>query len=99
MALIARYDAAGNKLILTPVAASQEMPRSLEVWMIEEGATPKSLGVLPQTGGGEIRLPPEFAANMKTGVTLAVSVEPAGGSTGEAAIGTIIASGKAVFPN
>lgn len=98
VALFARYDATHGKLIVTPVATSQAEPRSLEVWMIEDGSAPKSLGVLPQSGEGEISIAADMVPKLGAGVTLAVSVEPSGGSTTGAPTGAVIAAGKTRHP-
>ncbi len=98
IALFARYDAASGKLAVTPVAAREPEPRSLEVWMIEDGGAPKSLGVLPQSGEGEILISPDVAHKLGAGVTLAVSVEPAGGSKTGAPTGAVVAAGKTHLP-
>ncbi|MDQ0318787.1 anti-sigma-K factor RskA [Pararhizobium capsulatum DSM 1112] len=94
VALFASYDPTHGKLTITPVAANQPEPRSLEVWMIEDGSAPKSLGVLPQSGEGEISIAPEMAQKLGAGVTLAVSLEPVGGSATGAPTGAVVAAGK-----
>ena len=54
----------------------------------------RSLGLIE--GGHEVRinLPPELAARVATDATLAVSLEPPGGSPTGAPTGPVIATGK-----
>jgi anti-sigma-K factor RskA len=95
--LVARYDEANGALRITPVAAGKEKEKSLELWLVEEGKSPVSLGVLPQTGEGELAVPAVMRGRLVQGAVLAVSVEPFGGSPTGSATGPVIASGAARF--
>lgn len=96
--LLAQYDAGNGALKITPVAAKQAEAKSLELWLIEGDNPAKSLGILPQTGEGEIIIPPELRSKFGAGVTLAVSVEPFGGSPTGKATGPVVAVGKTRLP-
>ena len=96
--LLAQYDAANGALKITPVAAKQAEAKSLELWLIEGDNPAKSLGILPQTGEGEIIIPAELRPKFGEGVTLAVSVEPFGGSPTGTATGPVVAAGKTRLP-
>ncbi|URK88728.1 anti-sigma factor [Rhizobium sp. RCAM05350] len=96
--LLAQYDASNGALKITPVAAKQAEAKSLELWLIEGDNPAKSLGILPQTGEGEIIIPPELRSKFGEGVTLAVSVEPFGGSPTGTATGPVVAVGKTRLP-
>ncbi len=96
--LLAQYDAGNGALKITPVAAKQAEAKSLELWLIEGDNPAKSLGILPQTGEGEIIIPPELRSKFGAGVTLAVSVEPFGGSPTGTATGPVVAVGKTRRP-
>lgn len=91
--LVAMYE--NGRLRLTPVAARQEEEKSLELWLVEDGGKTVSLGVLPQTGEGELSVPEAMQAKFSAGATLAVSIEPFGGSPTGVATGPVIAVGKA----
>ncbi len=95
--LVARFDEANGALRITPVAAGKEKEKSLELWLVEEGKSPVSLGVLPQTGEGELAVPAVMRSRLVQGAVLAVSVEPFGGSPTGSATGPVIASGAARF--
>ncbi len=96
--LLAQYDAGSGALKVTPVAAKQAEEKSLELWLIDGDKAPVPLGILPQTGEGQIIIEPEMRAKFGEGVTLAVSVEPFGGSTTGAPTGAVIAVGKTRLP-
>lgn len=67
--------------------------QSLELWMVEAGG-PRSLGVLPNQGEAEMKLP--AGVKMEGDVTLAISVEPHGGSPTGAPTGPVILAASAV---
>lgn len=93
--LVALYDAANGTVKLTPVAAGDPQPKSLELWMINDQNPPVSLGVLPQNGRGEIVIPPPLREHFGAGTVLAISLEPEGGSPTGAPTGPVVASGPA----
>ncbi|HEV7246353.1 MAG TPA: anti-sigma factor [Shinella sp.] len=95
--LVARYDDTSGALRITPVAGGKEKEKSLELWLTQEGRAPVSLGVLPQTGEGELAVPAEMRTRLVQGAQLAVSVEPFGGSQTGSVTGPVIASGAARF--
>jgi anti-sigma-K factor RskA len=94
ISLIATYDFNSGHLTVTPAALKQEQPKSLEVWLIEPGKAPASLGVLPDNGKGDIQIPTAMRKQFAEGQTIAISVEPFGGSPEGKPTGPIIALGK-----
>ncbi|AYC99470.1 anti-sigma factor [Neorhizobium sp. NCHU2750] len=94
--MMARYDSGNGQLQLLPVAARAADAHSLQLWLVpDNGGAPVSLGVLPQTGESSVRIPVGLRPRLKNGVTLAVSVEPVGGSPTGQPTGPVVASGKA----
>jgi len=65
---------------------------SLELWLITD-AGPVSLGLLPSTGEGKLKLPTNVAGAQ---LTLAVSLEPVGGSPTGQPTGPVLTSGPAI---
>lgn len=75
-----------------PVNEPTEFDRQL--WLILEGQSPLSMGLLPDTDLAQIAIAPETAALLDEGVTLAVSLEPEGGSPTGLPTGPILAVGS-----
>ena len=94
ISLVATYDAASGRLSVTPAALKQEEPKSLEVWLIEDGKQPESLGVLPDNGKGDIQISASMRETIGAGKTIAISVEPFGGAPDGKPTGPVIALGK-----
>ncbi|MBZ5759867.1 MULTISPECIES: anti-sigma factor [Rhizobium] len=92
--LVASYDTSSGRLKITPVAAAQTEKKSLELWLIKGSDPAKALGVLPQSGEGEIAVPANMRSQFGEGATIAISVEPFGGSPSGAPTGPVIAAGK-----
>lgn len=92
--LIAAFDADSGRLSVVPVALKQPEPKSLEVWIIEDGKAPQSLGILPDNGNGEIVVNADMRQLFAEGKTIAITVEPFGGAPEGKPTGPIIASGK-----
>jgi anti-sigma-K factor RskA len=95
--LIAAFDAETGRLSVVPIALKQPEPKSLEVWIIDEGKPPKSLGILPDNGNGEIVVNADMRQLFAEGKTIAITVEPYGGAPEGKPTGPIIASGKTRF--
>ena len=53
---------------------------SYELWMLPDGGNPVSLGLLPEMGAAQLGLNAAQLGVLTRTMTLAVSVEPAGGS-------------------
>lgn len=70
-----------------------ELRHSLELWVIE-GNGPRSLGVLPNTGDAEMPLPAGLPAGAE--LTLAISLEPHGGSPTGQPTGPVILAAPAL---
>lgn len=94
LGLLASFDRASGLLQVVPVAAGGPAARSLELWLVEDGKAPRSLGVLPQGGMGELVIAEDMRRRLAQGVVLAVSLEPFGGSPTGQATGPVIASGE-----
>lgn len=94
ISLVTLFDRQTGRLTVTPVAAGAAKAKSLELWLIEGDKAPVPLGVLPDTGDGQIIIPPYMRDRLKDGMTLAVSLEPHGGSPTGKPTGPVVASGK-----
>lgn len=67
--------------------------RSAELWVIPADKVPRSLGLLPVRQAGRFITPPAAAPRIARGMTLAVSLEPLGGSPTGKPTGPIIVTG------
>jgi anti-sigma-K factor RskA len=68
--------------------------RSLELWMLPDGRPPQSLGLVPASGVDRVALPAPAGVALQNIPALAVSLEPAGGSTTGAPTGPVLYTGR-----
>lgn len=68
--------------------------RSLELWLLDEGGTPHSLGVMPETGEAQLPMPKNMSVPAQP--TLAISDEPRGGSPTGLPTGPVLTAGPAI---
>jgi len=66
---------------------------SHELWVIPADGTPRSLGMMPADKQSHMRLAEALASLLQQGATIAISVEPRGGSPTGAPTGPVIATG------
>jgi anti-sigma-K factor RskA len=94
MKLVASWDPAGQRLVL---AVAGDMPadpaRAHELWVIPAGGKPRSLGTMSEGKQTHMQLAEALAELMRQGATIAISVEPPGGSPTGQPTGPVIASG------
>ena len=91
--LTAFYEIQSGRLKIVPVAAGKPEEKSLELWLVPGSGTPHSLGVFQPGMNGELIIPTGMRSQISDGATLAVSLEPFGGSLTHHPSGPIIASG------
>lgn len=93
LALIVSYDASSGRIALAPTASTGKSKQSLELWLIPTDGTPRSLGIFDTQNDDDIVIPVEMREQLRNGVTLAVSLEPFGGSPTGQPTGPVVASG------
>ncbi len=87
--------ATGNTLVIVPAALLTNDPRSFELWLIPTGETrPRSLGLIQPGQPIRLDIPSDLAGRVTPDATLAVSLEPPGGSPTGLPTGPVIAVGK-----
>ena len=74
-------------------AAFADTSRSAELWVIAGDGVPHSLGLLRNSGNSSLAVNPGNRARLAPGATLAVSLEPIGGSPTGLPTGPVVAKG------
>lgn len=78
-----------------PTADGLQGARDYELWALPGGdAAPVSLGVIDPRAGARVAVPRDMATRLASGLGLAVSIEPAGGSTTGAPTGPVVLIGS-----
>jgi len=70
-----------EKLLIRAAAVTPQPNNSYELWVVPQTGAPISLGVVEQTGETEREVAENLRPLLAVGGTLAVSLEPVGGST------------------
>lgn len=92
--LLATWHPDDRRLTVSASAAMPAAPgRSHELWVIPADGQPRSLGTMQVTPRAQMRVDQAVAGQLGQGVTLAVSVEPTGGSPTGLPTGPVIATG------
>ncbi|HEY6996186.1 MAG TPA: anti-sigma factor [Xanthobacteraceae bacterium] len=93
---VAAVTATGNSLVVVPASLLTADPRAIELWLIPTGPNqrPHSLGLVQPGQPIRLTIPPDLVGRLGPDATLAVSLEPPGGSPTGQPTGPVIASGK-----
>ena len=92
---VASVTATGNTLVIVPAALLTNDPRAYELWLIPSRETrPRSLGLIQPGHPIRLDIPSDLAGRVTPDATLAVSLEPPGGSPTGQPTGPVIAAGK-----
>ncbi|WP_426167278.1 anti-sigma factor [Sandarakinorhabdus sp. DWP1-3-1] len=94
--LSAAYDPLRGAVVLTPATQRDDKGKSAELWVIEGEKPPRSLGVIDIQGPNAHAISSKRLAGLAPGATLAVSIEPLGGSPTGQPTGPVVATGKLV---
>jgi anti-sigma-K factor RskA len=93
--LVATWDPGDHSLIVAAAAGIAPVAgHSHELWVIPADGTPRSMGILPGADPMHVRVDAPMAEQLAEGATLALSVEPTGGSPTGLPTGPVIAAGK-----
>lgn len=93
--LLATWNPGENRLVVAAAdALAIEAGRTRELWVIPDDGTPRSLGTFGGTAREQLVPGAAIASYLRQGATLAVSVEPAGGSPTGLPTGPVVATGQ-----
>jgi anti-sigma-K factor RskA len=93
---VAAVNAGGTSLLVVPAALLTSDPRAMELWLIPAGDKPHSLGLIQPGRPVRLDVPRDLVARITADTSLAVSMEPPGGSPTGQPTGPVIASGKLI---
>jgi anti-sigma-K factor RskA len=91
---VAAISTDGRNLTIVPASLLTADKRSMELWLIPEGGKPASLGLIAAGQPVQLNVPPNLLPLVGSGATLAVSLEPLGGSPTGQPTGEVIAHGN-----
>lgn len=91
--LSAAYDPLRGAVLLTPATQRQDEGKSAELWVIEGKNPPRSLGVIDIKDPSKHVIASDQLKGLESGATLAISIEPYGGSPTGLPTGPIVATG------
>jgi anti-sigma-K factor RskA len=90
---VALYQPGSDEIRISRVKSEKGADKDYELWLVDDGAKPVSMGVIPDKAEVRLKVRPEHMKIIDSGDAFAVSVEVKGGSpTGEAQ-GPVIAVG------
>ena len=95
VSVVALYNASTGQLRLTTLSGDAVPDKDYELWAIEGSNPPRSMGTFPINQRVDLKLTPEELAGFGPGTTLAISLEPKGGSITGAPTGPVVAAGQA----
>ena len=87
------YDPASRRMTVLPSRLAPGA-RATQLWVIPAGGAPRSLGVVSADAPGTRAVSPAIATLITPGATLAISLEPAGGSPTGKPTGPVILTGS-----
>ncbi|NGP18441.1 anti-sigma factor [Devosia aurantiaca] len=90
---VALYDGAGT-VRLTALSGEPVDDRDLELWAIQGGGNPISMGVIPVNQRSSVPLSENVLSGWGEGSVLAITLEPKGGAPAGVPTGPIVASGE-----
>ncbi len=91
---VAAISTDGRSLTIVPASLLTADKRSMELWLIPEGGKPASLGLIAAGQPVQLNVPSNLLPLVGSGATLAVSLEPLGGSPTGQPTGEVIAHGN-----
>ncbi len=95
VSVVALYNTQTGQIRLTGISGQTVADKDYELWAIEGSNAPKSMGLISVTARNDMKLTPEEMVGFGAGTTLAISLEPKGGSPTGQPTGPVVAAGQA----
>ncbi len=95
-AFVVSYDPSDRTMLVSPAVATPAPGHDHELWLIPASGTPQSLGLVAGTSPHRLPVPAALQDNFQRDATIAISVEPVGGSRTGQPTGPVVATGKLV---
>jgi anti-sigma-K factor RskA len=92
--LAAANPADGSVTVVPAALLTGGQQQSYELWVIPPGGTPHSLGLVDPKRPVKVMVPPELLPHVSADSTLAITLEPVGGSPTGQPTGPVVANGK-----
>ncbi|MDQ3139889.1 MAG: anti-sigma factor, partial [Pseudomonadota bacterium] len=92
--LVVSFDPETRSFLVTPAVLTGAAGHQHELWLIPPAGNPRSLGLVGVDGAQRIVIPVELLRDLSDDASIALSVEPVGGSPTGLPTGPVIASGK-----
>jgi len=89
------YDKASGQIRLASATLAPD-GKAAELWAIPADGVPRAIGLLSHGRPTSLVLPASLRAQMATGLTLAISIEPRGGSPTGLPTGPVVAAGTLI---
>lgn len=90
------YEPRQSSLLVTPGRLTGAPGHDHELWIIPAGGSPVSLGLVRAGAPARIQVPARLAPHFRSRSTIALSVEPTGGSPTGQPTGPVVAAGELV---
>jgi anti-sigma-K factor RskA len=92
-ALLVSYDPLTHRMRVLPVNVAPRPGHSMELWVIAGKAAPRSIGLMPKQGAAALD---NLHVDPALDTTIAISIEPVGGSPTGAPTGPVVYSGRMI---
>lgn len=92
--LVVSWQPGAQSVLVTPTVLDSPAERDHQLWLIPKSGTPQSLGLLRADDSQRVVIPAELLRQLGEDVSIAVSVEPVGGSPTGLPTGPVIAAGQ-----
>ena len=91
---LAVYNGVDGQVGLSRISGEPASGRDFELWVIESGNSPVSVGVIPGGPTARLILPERLRGKLDHGAVFAISLEPKGGSPTGQPTGPVVAAGE-----